>query len=226
MRISLGLMSWPGARVLACWIRWMRFLSARARPSAHAWLKAGTTASLSPGSRRAFRGDRGSRCAWRPSRQRHRCWSSSRWQPSLSVVEDLVRLDHRRPHARSRSCSTSHDWEATALTPNGKTVAGNPDVEFDFTSLGRQEFHKVTAQIASPGVQVSTAGQIVALWGAPGHADCELTGQVFRRPLSRSWVRARIVTLPRHSVVCAGDHASQSNIQPPSSCCADSTASR
>jgi hypothetical protein len=29
---------------------------------------------------------------------------------------------------------------------------------------------------------------------------------------------ARIVTAPRHAEVCAGDHESQSNIQPPSFC--------
>jgi hypothetical protein len=34
--------------------------------------------------------------------------------------------------------------------------------------------------------------------------------------LSRSQVNARTVTLPRQSVVWAGDQASQSNIQPPS----------
>jgi hypothetical protein len=35
------------------------------------------------------------------------------------------------------------------------------------------------------------------------------------RPSSRSQFSARIVTLARQSVVCAGDQASQSNIRPP-----------
>lgn len=37
------------------------------------------------------------------------------------------------------------------------------------------------------------------------------------RPLARSRVSASTVTKPRHSISAAGDHASQLNVQPPSS---------
>lgn len=83
----------------------------------------------------------------------------------------------------------------------------------------------VNAAAAPSPVRQPSAGARGALDERGGYVRRHV-GLFYRRPLSRSQVSARIVTLPRQSHVCAEDHASQSNIQPPSSCCCDSTASR
>ena len=79
---------------------------------------------------------------------------------------------------------------------------------------------QVGAQLISRVVRNHPGG------GRPAGQRRVAAGRGQRRPLSRSQLNARSVTLPRQSVVCAGDQASQSNIQPPSCCCSDSTASR